>query len=299
MRTNTPKWLIAAALLVTIGAVLFAGAMTAYHWDFTRLSTGHFETNTYETSEEFSNIKMNTATGDVLFAASSDDICRVVCCEEEEMKCSVGVQDGTLSVDIIDDRAWYEHIGVILRSPKVTVYLPKDEYASMKIDASTGDIEISNKLQVGRAEISLSTGEIKIRNLSVGTLALSSSTGEMNVSDVTCAGDMTVSTTTGDVNVMNVTCRNFFSTGSTGNVSLKDVIAAENVSVERSTGNVVFDNSDAAEIYVKTSTGNVSGSFLTEKGFVTETSTGKVSVPKTASGGKCEIITSTGDIKFR
>ena len=277
MRTNTQKWLIVAALLVTIGAVLFAGAMTAYHWDFTRLSTGHFETNTYETSEEFSNIKMNTATGDVLFAASSDNICRVVCCEEE-MKCSVGVQDGTLSVDIIDDRAWYEHIGVILRSPKVTVYLPEAEYTSLVIKESTGDI--------------------RVNNMTVGTLGLSSSTGEIIVSDVTCTGDMTASVSTGEVKMANVTCRNLFSRGSTGDIYFKNVRAAEKLSVERSTGDLVFDSSDAAEIFVKTSTGDVIGSLLSEKVFITESSTGDVDVPKTTAGGKCEIITSTGDIRI-
>ena len=60
----------------------------------------------------------------------------------------------------------------------------------------------------------------------------------------------------------------------------------------------MFDSSDAAEIFVKTSTGDVSGSLLTEKVFITDTSTGKVSVPKTTTGGKCELITSTGDIKI-
>ena len=51
-------------------------------------------------------------------------------------------------------------------------------------------------------------------------------------------------------------------------------------------------------IMVKTSTGNVKGTLLSDKIFVTDTSTGRVSVPKTTSGGKCEITTSTGDIEI-
>ena len=55
--------------------------------------------------------------------------------------------------------------------------------------------------------------------------------------------------------------------------------AAEKLSIERSTGAVLFDSSDATEIFVKTDTGSIL-------------------VPKTASGGKCKITTSTGDILF-
>lgn len=61
---------------------------------------------------------------------------------------------------------------------------------------------------------------------------------------------------------------------------------------------MLFDGSDAAEIYVRTSTGSVKGTLLSEKVFITETSTGSVSVPKTVTGGKCEIRTSTGDIQI-
>ena len=318
MSKSAKKWLIAAASLVMIGAIMFAAAMTVCHWDFSSLSTDHFETNTYEISEEFGNIKLDTETADILFAASSDNTCRVVCYEEGNMKHSVSVQDGTLTVSVVDDREWYEHIGINLHSPKVTVYLPKTEYASLVIKGSTGDVEIADEIKFDSAQISLSTGDIRVNNISAGTLDLSASTGDIVISDVSCIGDMKASVTTGDivisdvscigdmkanvttgdVKMMNVTCRNLLSTGSTGDISLDNVIAAEKFSIERSTGDVKFNSSDAAEIYVKTSTGDVTGALLTEKVFITETSTGSVNVPKTITGGKCEIVTSTGDIKI-
>ena len=48
----------------------------------------------------------------------------------------------------------------------------------------------------------------------------------------------------------------------------------------------------------ETSTGKVKGHLLTDKIFVTSTSTGKVRVPSTESGGICKVTTSTGDILF-
>ena len=77
------------------------------------------------------------------------------------------------------------------------------------------------------------------------------------------------------------------------------MIAENKLSIKRSTGNVKFRSCDAAELYVKTSTGNVTGSLLTDKVFITETGTGRIDVPETSVGGRCEIKTDTGDIEIK
>ena len=64
-------------------------------------------------------------------------------------------------------------------------------------------------------------------------------------------------------------------------------------------GDVEFNGCDADEIYVKTNAGNVTGSFLSNKVFIVDTDTGSVDVPKTETGGRCEINTHTGDIKIK
>ena len=48
MSRKTKIWLITAAALVLAGCLLFAGTMAAQNWDFSKLSTVTFETNTYE-----------------------------------------------------------------------------------------------------------------------------------------------------------------------------------------------------------------------------------------------------------
>lgn len=298
MSKGTKKWLIAAAFLVTAGAIMFAAAMTAYRWDFFRLSTDHFERNTYDISEEFSSIILDTETADILFTVSDDNMCQVVCFEDAEMKHSVRVQDGALTVSAVDERPWYEHIGIHFRSPEVTVSLPGTEFDSLVINAGTGDVEIPDEIRVGSADISLGTGDIRIRHMSAGTLELSTSTGSMIISDVTCTGSIKADSSTGSVDLTDVTCENLLSTGGTGDVSLKNVIAAGKFSIERSTGNVIFDSADATDIFVDTSKGDVTGSLLSEKVFTTATTSGTVSVPGTKAGGKCVINTSTGNISI-
>ncbi len=76
------------------------------------------------------------------------------------------------------------------------------------------------------------------------------------------------------------------------------MIAGEQFSIDRSTGDVRFDRCDAPELLIKTDTGDVRGSLLSEKVFITQTDTGRVNVPKTVTGGTCQITTNTGDIKI-
>lgn len=317
MRKKSKIWIGIAASLVVMGLIMFAAVMTAYKWDFAKLCTGKYETNNYEISDEFNSISMNTDTADILFAISDDGVCRVVCYEQENIKHSVNVQNGTLTIDVIDDREWYEYIGINLNTSKITVYLSKAEYTSLFINESTGDVVIPKDFKFEGVDISLSTGDVKyfasdselikiktstgsirVENISAGVLDLSASTGGITVSNVICEGDVNINVSTGKTNMTDIKCENIISGGSTGDISLKNVIAAEKFSIKRSTGDVRFDGSDADEIIVETDTGDVAGSLLTDKVFITQTDTGNIDVPKTIAGGKCEVATDTGDIKI-
>ena len=119
----------------------------------------------------------------------------------------------------------------------------------------------------------------------------------VTVSGVTCDDDITVDVSTGKAKLSDITCGSVSSTGTTGDLSLSRVLAAGKLSVERSTGRVRLDGCDAVELYIKTTTGDVTGSLLTtDKVFITGTHTGRVNVPGTVTGGRCEIRTNTGDI---
>lgn len=318
MRKTTKVWLITAASLVLVGCILFAGVMFTIGWDFSKLSTVRYETNTHEIVEPFSEISLTTDTADIVFALSDDGKCRVACYEEENAKHAVTVENGVLIVKIDDQKSWYDGIGFYFGSPSITVYLPKAEYDALSVSESTGNVEIPEDLSFGRVDISASTGSVDfyvaaretvriktstgklcVENTSVGALDLSVTTGKVTVSGVTCAGAITVDVSTGEVYLADIACENVISSGSTGEITLRNVIAAEKFSIERSTGNVKFDGSDAAEIFVRTDTGNVTGSLLTDKVFITQTDTGDVDVPKTVTGGSCEIKTDTGDIEIK
>lgn len=317
MKKTAKAWLVAAASLVVIGCVLFAVVMSTAGRDRSKLSTVIYETNTYEITEAFSDLSLTTDTADIVFAPSGDGKCRVECYEEEHAKHSVSVENNTLTVSINDQRSWDEYIGFTFDSPKITVYLPDTEYGTLAIQESTGNVEIPEEFSFESVDISASTGsidlgasardavrigtstgDIQVENISAGSLELSVSTGEVTVTGVKCSGDIAVSVSTGKAQLSDVSCESVISTGTTGNIYLDNVIAADKLSITRSTGNVSFDGSDAAEIIVRTDTGDITGSLLTDKVFIAASDTGSVEVPRTVTGGRCEIDTDTGNIKI-
>ena len=302
-----------SALLRLLLLIVFSmGLLT-----LTACSLSDYETNIHKINEEFDNISIKTDTADIAFVLSDDGTCRVVCYEDAKKSHSVEVQDGTLAVNVVNNKKWYDHIGVNIDSPKITVYLPEAAYSSLVIEESTGDIEISKDFKFKSIDISLSTGNIKCyasavenikiaastsdiyaEGISASSLDLTVSTGNVTVSSATCDGNITIGVSTGKTYLTDVACKNLTSTGSSGDISLKNVISTEKISVERSTGDVTLDRSDAAELFIMTSTGDVEGSLLTNKVFITKTDTGRIDVPNSIIGGRCEITTDTGDIKI-
>ena len=310
-------WLVTAVSLILAGCMILVGAMMRLDWDFMKLSTEKFETEEYEINEAFSSISVDCDTAGVEFVPSEDGKSRVICYEREKAKHTVQVRDGVLFVELTDTRKWYEYIGIHWGTPKITLYVPAGAYGALEIENDTGavklpaafsfeSIRISEDTGAVRCEASATkeidiendTGAIHLSNVTAGSLKLEVSTGAIDLSKVTCEGDAQIEVSTGRTTLTDLKCNRFFSEGSTGDIRFNNVIVKERLTVERSTGDVRLNASDAGELSITTDTGSVTGTLLSEKIFLTETDTGRVRVPQSTAGGRCEITTDTGDIKI-
>ena len=296
-------------ILVLLSIVVFA-TLT-----LTSCDSINYVNNEHQIDVDFNNIAINTDTADINFVLSADDICRVVCYESVNARHVVEVVDDTLVVKAPEGENWYDYINIPFTSPKITVYLPKTNYASFVVRHSTGDVEISSDLTFYSMDISLSTGDVKcyasavesikidtstgdifVQGVSANSLDIEVSTGKVSVCDTTCNGQVSILVSTGKAILTDVVCKNLFSTGTTGDIKLKNVVCSQNISIKRSTGDVFMEDSDANELYISTSTGDVRGNLLTSKIFYAKSDTGRINVPKFVTGGLCEITTVTGDI---
>ncbi|MBP0990884.1 MAG: DUF4097 family beta strand repeat protein [Oscillospiraceae bacterium] len=309
------KWLIAAAILLGVGLIIGFVSLVLLDYDFTKLNTINYETKTYELADDPTDIVINTSTDNIKFVHSEDGKCKVVCLYSEKMYNKIDEKDGTLTIEHVDERKWYENFGIFGKTGSLTVYLPSDKYGTLTIKTSTGNVtipegfefenvfvqgstcDVSCKSSVkDQIKIEQSTGDVELYGLSAEKIYITTSTGDIKAESVNVSGSFAAHVSTGKVVLTGLRCETLLSTGSTGDVYLTNTIASGKLSIERDTGDVCFNKSDAESIIVKTSTGNVTGSLLSEKIFFTKTSTGKISVPKTTSGGTCDITTSTGRI---
>lgn len=335
MRKSTMVLLIVAICLVIVGIGMFPLALAINHWDLSGLEAKKYEINTYDITESFTDISIETDTAGIWLYPSEDETCKVVCRELESVKHTVAVKDGVLTIQVMDQRKWYDHMGIHWEQPKVTLYLPKSEYGRLIVKSDSGEIQIPGDFTFGSMDISADTsffnidasvtgtmkisgdtGNILLNSLSVGSLDAKTSTGSISLSQVVCAGDIFLEVSTGRCRLEEVRCGNLRSVGHTGNLTMEDVVVEENISLEWGTGNVNmkastaqqvsittdtgdvrFEACDANEIIIHTDTGDVTGTLLTPKIFQVETDTGRVDIPASGTGGKCEIKTDTGDIQ--
>ena len=331
--------LIVAGALVLVGAGLFAGAMSAAEWDFGALQTTKYEPVTYEVTEDFSNISIQTIESSIEFKPSTDETCKVECMESEYVTYGVSVHEGTLKITTGDTRQWYHNIGIFnTQRQNMTVYLPKTAYDALQIKSNTGTVHASSEFSFANVQIGLNTGMMKweagvahsmsvetdtgfvqIKNVSMdGALSVKTDTGraEINgteaqsiqvetdtgkaiVTDAVAKSTLNVTTNTGNAELSGCRAVDIFVETDTGKAKLADIVASGKMDIETNTGDVVFDGCDAAEIEINTDTGDIRGTFLTPKIIYTQTDTGRVDVPRSTSGGICEITTDTGDISIQ
>ena len=170
------------------------------------------------------------------------------------------------------------------------------ECKSLKTIGTTGDIEIEKLTSSGAVDIERSTGDVVMDIASVGSLSVKTGSGSIALHSITCPDELGVAVNTGDAYISSSTAKSFTSTGNTGNLNMSTFLVEGTMNIERNTGDVKLNRCDAGEVYVTTDTGDVVGSFISDKIIFASSNTGKIDVPKSTVGGKCEITTTTGKI---
>lgn len=276
MSKGAKIWLITAAVLVVLGLFMFVGVLLTQNWDFAKFGSVTYVTNTQEVSMDFDKININVDTAQVEFVPSENEDCKVVCYETEKIRHTVAVNDGALEIKVHDSRKWYEFVGISFGTPKLTLYVPNKEYDSLCIETDTGDVNLPKEFAFKDVTIAGDTSDVYCNASISGTISIALSTGNIELDGI-AMDQLLLSTSTGDVRLRSVTVDN-------------------DIKIETDTGDVILENCDAADLFIETSTGDVRGTLLSEKVFIADSSTGRVSVPKTVTGGRCEIISSTGNI---
>ena len=315
MKTGTKIALIIAVSLIIVGITVFTTAMFTLDFDFSKLNTTEYTTNTYEYTDLVKNIEVDLETTDITILPASDDEIKVVCFEDEESTHNVFVENNILKIDS-PDKKWFEYISIgSFEHAKISLYIPDGNYSTLTVENSTGDITISDLAFSDKISADCDTGDIYISNVMTDLLDADTTTGHLTIENIaptvntetTTSNsvivainpmDIEANATTGSITFQNVTVGgNITAKASTGDVKFENT-KAKDLNVKTSTGDITFNKSDAKNIYAKASTGDVTGTILTAKTFNADSSTGKITVPATTGDGVFEVKTSTGEINI-
>ena len=329
------KRLIVLALgLVMLGAVIFVLCACAAGFDLQSLVSANYDEVKYEVNESFDSISIKTDVAKIDFITSPSGACVVESIRDDHIDYEIAVKDGTLEINMIDNRKWYDYVDFGFDYEKMNVYLPDTIYKTLSIESDTGDIYLPDEFKFetlkidastadvvcssvvtenveitlstgdvtyssgigGDVSLSASTGKVKVLGSTINSLSINVSTGDVILSDVVASGNVKIDLSTGDLKLTRVTCGDLSSEATTGDTTCADTVVYGKFYVKRGTGDVLFEKADAAEMLIEVSTGDVTGTLLSPKIFYVQTSTGKVDVPKSTEGGICDVTTSTGDV---
>lgn len=307
--------IVAISLIIVGGTVLVLGLSFAGGSEPKSILTEH----TVPVRESFESILIDTQDCSVEFVPYAGEAdAHIVLRQREDVSHQILVADGTLKIEMHDDRDWRDHVGIFsaIENMEMKIYLPEKQYESLIVYTATGDVKVPGELSVkeatlrsdtgdihyfGKTAASLdcmsSTGDISVRGGAPALMKLQTNTGDINLQGV-AGTEIYLENNTGETEMENVTAQMLSCSSDTGDVELEKVLIEDYLQIFTTTGDVGIENSDAGAVNIETDTGDVGGNFLSPKWFQAHSDTGNVKVPSTPEGGECRIETDTGDISF-
>ena len=266
--------------------------------------------------QNFKNISIDVSSSRLFLKPAKDGICKAVWEKGAKFCALAEVKEDTLYIRTPDKK---EENGIennSFKDAEITLYIPVREYGRFELTAFSEEIyvsgaftfeslKITNKFSyiicvgftANTVELNMDSGYIRTIYISSRDINLSAVSGDV-VFERSEAKKITVKTVSGDVSVCNAKLDGLVAETSSGDVKLTEVTAENGLELQTSSGDVIFDRSDAKEITVHTASGEVRGSLLSDKVFVCKSSSGKINVPGTVTGGKCSVETDSGDINL-
>lgn len=312
---NSKKLMSCAVILTVLGLAFATAALALLDFNFEKLSAGSPITQTYEIRDKFHSLDIDGLSCNVTLAPSEDKTCRVVYSGEDVIFCTAEVENGSLKVKCTDDRKWYERLGISFRSSTVTIFLPGSSYDNLVITNASGDVAVQDDFLFRKAgvravsgsvaffasvenELSLETvsGDLLLSGSSAGNISLKTVSGNLKCESAKAASFLSAKTTSGSISLSS----SEFSSGElesiSGSITLSLTRAKDELLARSTSGSIRLIGCDAGVLSLESVSGSVSGSLLSDKVFITESTSGKISVPASVSGGVCRVKTTSGSI---
>lgn len=287
----------AAFLLVAVGGLMTAAPAAMGNLDMERRKGLSYEMKTFEVKEAFSDIRVEDAECNVRILCAADGHCKVICPEKQDGSIyhTVTVSDGVLSVQRHDERKWFQYIGISFGTPDVEVYLPEKEYRQFSARSTAGSIQVEDGFTFESASLESTSGRVRMFSEVKKELKAETTSGSITIEN-TSPETLAAKSSSGRIVLSHIRSGEITTRSTAGKIELTDVIAEKNLYAKSISGGVALDGCDGGTIRMETTSGSVKGMLLSDKIFITDSTSGSVKVPCSSVGGECEITTTSGSI---
>lgn len=244
-------------------------------------------------------IHIDTTNSSVEFRTTTESEWRVECMDKEKVYHKVELTDGVLKIQEIDERLWYERIGLFanLRPQRMIVYLPEGAYGLLDVRVVSGDVFLPEGFAFFDVTLKSTSGDISFAAVATGDVNIKVTSGDIAVSGQ-IDGALEISGTSGDIEINNVTPTSINIQSTSGDVDMADVVCRETCTVKMVSGEVELKRCDALSFNITTTSGDIHGSIVTAKTFDCKTTSGDIRVPNDGNGGNFRAKTQSGDIEI-
>lgn len=282
------KALIIAVSLIILGCILCTAVfilndnrLPSGKVGVISLGDGDFIKKTKVIEDKFTSIEISDISSmDISICKSKDNTCYVEYYDTDEIIHNIGVNGDTLSINS-DGGGGYFNFSFTTLSPVTTVYLPDSEYSKIRIETSSGDVEVDNTMTVDELIIEASSGSIFVNNISGAYAGLTASSGDISLNNIT-ADTISFKTSSGSTNGYNV-------------------VGDSAITGSAKSGDIEIEGTSSLYYELKTSSGDIELELNPDNQYVFETRTGSgdIEVPASVPGANaiCNLKSESGDIE--
>ncbi len=195
------RLIITALVVLGVGAVVSVSALAAAGFDINELDRQNYVERMEHISEgNVSSIKISSGCYDVKIVTSDKNEIDIAAFDGDDVKTSIAVEGNTVSIDISDNRSWYDKaVGSIGRDREVIIYIPANGNYAVSASSESGDIELEYRGTFASLELKSESGDIDLgRSRVSGNISVVTNSGDVEFENLDFAS-ASIETRSGDV----------------------------------------------------------------------------------------------------
>ncbi len=294
--------------IITALLLIFAGVITAVcgalYTDWGKYSTPldffsyEKESGMIDITESFESISVNLTEKDLRIRPSDDSEIKIDYSQRKGMEFSATVENGVLTISEKRTGGLWSHISFGENHSHCTLYIPKGEYKNLTVTTASGDVVVPADFSFEGAELRTTSGDVSVFANITDELDISTASGDVTIANIVC-DKIYASTVSGEIELNDVKAASMELKSTSGDTELQEVVCEGLLKCQSTSGEIELSRCDGSELELKSTSGDISGTLLSEKVFMPESTSGDINVPYGGNGGKCKIETTSGDISFR